>query len=160
MINLNVSRSKCLILSRDCEIQNNFESLLHKLGYSSEFETNRKSAISGFLQNKHALVILDADFLPKNTNKVIQLFKMAHRSPGIVILKNKFESIGSYSYVTDGIFTSIDKPIRTEELVHVIKRIEDHLKMKSKILFLKDVLVNVGFALPLVILLTYLVNSK
>lgn len=156
MNRLNIPKMRCLILSKDKQMALALEPLLHKLGYSSEVEQNRKNAVHRFLQNKPSLIISEADYLPNNPNRVVQLFKMAHRSPGVLILKNKLESIGSYSYVKDGIFTSIDKPVRTEDLIYSIKRTEDHLKMASKIFFLKDVLVNVGLALPLLVLLTYL----
>ena len=156
MIPYNFARSRCLVLSRDVSLRSTLNAVLPNLGYTVDLETERKNAITKFLKNRHSLILLDAQYLPRQPARLILLFKMAHRNPAVVIFSKGEKNTIAYLYLKDGIFEMIQVPFKINQLVVTVKRAGDYLRMKSRALFLRDLMVHVGLAVPVVVLLTYL----
>lgn len=159
MLNYNIIKQRCLILSKDKPLQTALENTLSKAGYIVDTHTNRKKALSIFLQYRHALVLIDEEFLPKYPYRLLQFYKMAHRTPGIIILKRSEKNLSGYCLLTEGFVEVINIPIKTVDLLLAVKQIEKYMLTRSSSLFYKDLLIHIGLAVPLMLLLTILLSK-
>lgn len=154
MIPNNFIKPKCLVFSKN--INSKFEKLLKSLGYQVFFLNSRKDAFKFLLTHRPALIIVDANLLPKNPNRVFQSFKIAHSTPGMLILTENKHECYTYCWLNGGFFEVIEIPYDLEEIELSLKRITEYLHLHSKNLFYRDILIQAGLALPVLILLTFL----
>lgn len=154
MVPNNFIKPKCLVFSKN--INSNFEKLLKSLGYQVFFFDRRKDAFKFLLTHRPALIIVDANFLPKNPNRVFQSFKIAHSTPGMLILTENKHDCYTYCWLNGGFFEVIKIPYDLEEIELSLKRITEYLHLHSKNLFYRDILIQAGLAFPVLILLTFL----
>jgi len=132
------------------------ESVLLKAGYSVNTVSDRKTGLQLFLQYKPGMVLLDEEFLPRFHHRLLQFYKVAHRSPGIVIFKRSQKDLSGYRFLTDEIIEEIRVPFKIEELLVILKQITNYMQIKARALFYKDLLVHVGLAVPVIIFLVVL----
>ncbi|KMQ52065.1 hypothetical protein CHISP_1054 [Chitinispirillum alkaliphilum] len=151
----NVSKPRCIIVAKDLSLRYTLNALLPELGYNVDIATSRIDAMRLFMTHRHSLFLIEADLLPRYPHRLIQFFKMAHRTPGVLIFSNGTREVTAYSYIDDGIYEIVDIPYKIEDLIITIKRTADYMKMKSKNLFLRDLLLHAGLAMPVLFLLAH-----
>lgn len=156
MFNINIAKKRCLILINDNLIQSTVETLLNKTGYIVDVVKTRKKALSVFLQYKHSLVFIDEESLPRYPYRLLQFYKAAHRTPGIIIFRKSEKDLSGYCLVNDGAIEIIDVPFTIEDIVVALKQTDSYMCAFSKSLFYKDFLILLGLAIPVMLLLTYL----
>lgn len=156
MISHNFARKRCLVLAKSSSPGSAIKAILSTLGYTVDVETDRKMGMSSFLIHRHSLVLIESDFLPRHPYRLMQMFKMAHRAPGILIFTRDENDALEYSYLKDGIFEVIQVPFRAEKLIATVKRIGYYLRLRSCELFFRDLLVHVGLCVPVLVLLAVL----
>lgn len=154
MVPNNLIKPKCLIFSK--RVSSEFENLLTNSGYQIFFSNNRKGAFKFILINRPMLIIIDAEYLPKNPNRIFQAFKISHSTPGILILAEKKHDCHAYSWIDDAFFEIIEVPFNLVQIELSLKRITESLHIHTKNLFYRDILVQAGLAFPVLILLTFL----
>ena len=151
----NVTKPRSLIVVKDVSLRYTLNALLPKLGYCVDVATNRNEAMRFFFIHRHSLLLIEADFLPRYPYRLVQFFKMAHRTPGVLIFSKGKRDVSSYSYIEDGFYEIITMPYKIEDLIVTVKRTSDYMKMHSKNLFLRDLLIHAALATPVLFLLTH-----
>jgi DNA-binding NtrC family response regulator len=159
MIVKNVSRERCLILCKDQVNRSNITSLIANFGYRTDCMSVRKEAIRSFIANKHSLIMIDGCFLPAFPHRMIELFKIAHRNPAVIILSEDYADVTPYAFLNEGVFDIVKLPLRTEELAFAVRRTTEQSKLITKNHFYKDLIINIGLAIPILMLLTYLLAN-
>ncbi|HEX2959865.1 MAG TPA: hypothetical protein VHO70_23720 [Chitinispirillaceae bacterium] len=157
MVDCNLIKQRCLILSKDDSLMAKVETLLSKTGlYMVDIVNDRKNAIILFLQYRHSLVLIDEDFLPRFPYRLHLFYKVAHRTPGIIIFRRSDKDLSGYCFLTDGFVEIIDLPFKNEKFFLTIKQTSRYMRLHSKSIFFKDLLIHVGLAIPVLVLLTVL----
>ncbi len=148
---------RCLLLSTDQSVITELNTLLVDAGYIVDILSDRKSALHSFLHFRHHLFILDACFLPRYPYRLIQLFKIAHRTPGVLILNEPGKDLTGFIYLPEGVIEIVEAPFKKDHIYSALKKIDDKISARTRKLFFRDWMIQVGIALPVVILLIYLV---
>ncbi len=155
MTSRNVAKPRCIIITKDISLRYALNTLLPKLGYTVDCAANRNDAMRLFFVHRHSLFLVDADMLPRYPHRLVQFFKMAHRTPGVLIFSRGNRDVSAYAYLDDGIIEIISVPYKLEDLIIIIKRVTDFMNLRSKNLFLRDLLVHAGLAAPVLFLLIH-----
>jgi DNA-binding response OmpR family regulator len=153
-------KKRCLVVSTNESLIATAENMLRQIGYNVDIVKNRKNALEFFLLHKHYLLLLDAEFLPKHPYRLIQLFKMAHRNPGVLILSKPENDLTGYTCLQGGIIRIINTPFKTERLLMTLKQTCDSLTMMNQSLFFKDLLIYASLCFPVVLVLMYLLVNR
>ncbi|NLL12580.1 MAG: hypothetical protein GX267_04170 [Fibrobacter sp.] len=157
MFDCNLIKQRCLVLSKDSSFITRVEELLLKTGlYSVDTATDRKIALLLFLQCKHSIVLLDEDFLPRFPHRLHLFYKIAHRTPGIIIFRKTKKDLSGYCFLTEGFVEIIDMPFANEKLMLALKQTDRYMRLHSKSIFFRGLLIHVGLAVPVLLLLAVL----
>lgn len=151
----NRTTKRCLLLSKDSALIESVKNVLHELNFQIDLIHDRKTALKCFIQYRHYFFLIDAEFLPRYPYRLLQFFKMAHRTPGVVIFNGLGRDLTGFNYLKDGIIEIVESPYDKETLVRTFNSINKTLTARTKSLFVKDLLVQVGIALPLIAALVY-----
>lgn len=152
----NLIKERLLVLLKDDSLRERIDKLLTNAGYIVDNAADRKKALSDFLRYRHAIVLLDEDFIPRYPHRFLQFFKVAHRTPGVVIFKKPEKDLTSYQFFTDSAVEVVNTSFKNEELLAVVKHVDSYMRVQSRGIFYKDLLIQVGLAVPLVVLLAVL----
>jgi len=159
MIHRNISRERCLVCCPEGLFTPEHAALLLSLGYEVKVVSNHNDALRSFFAVKPSLFLIHYSFLPSFPHRLIQLFKMAHRTPVVLLLAEKITQVWGYLHIkNEGDFEFISTPLRLEDLALGIKLASQRLKATRRKLFFTDLLTHVGLALPVIGLLVYLVG--
>ncbi len=157
MFDCNLIKKRCLILSKNDTLTTILETQLSKTGlYIVDKATDRKIALVLFLQYRHSLVLLDEDFLPRSPHRLHLFYKVAHRTPGIIIFRRSEKDLSGYCFLTEGFAEIIDVPFKNEKLMLALKQTDRFMRLHSRSIFFRDMLIHVGLAVPVLLLLTVL----
>lgn len=160
MIHRNISRERCLVCCPEGLFTSEHAALLLSLGYEVKVVNNHNDALRSFFTVKPSLFIIHHSFLPTFPHRLIQLFKMAHRTPVILLLAEKISQVWGYLHLkNEGDFEFIETPLRIEDLALGVKLAAQRLKATRRKLFFTDLLTHVGLALPILGLLVYLISG-
>jgi DNA-binding response OmpR family regulator len=151
----NESPKRCLILSTHPEIQNLLIPLFKELHMIPDFVQSRKNALNHFLQYKHSLVVIDASFLPRFSYRLVQIFKIAHREPAVVVLNDTGKSLAGFEQLDGYCVRVVDEPFAINGLRGALADVADVMRRMVQAAFMKNLLVQVGVLVPLVGLIVY-----
>lgn len=160
MLTINRSPQRCLILSNDTPSIQSLKTVFENRGDPVDCFNDRKSALRCFLQYRHDLFCMDAEFLPRHPHRLLQLFKMAHRTPGMIIFNQRGKNIAAFKYIKDSIIEIVEAPFDIVAIQNVLTTVVERLKTRTRSLFIRDLLIQVGVAIPVLILLIYLLLKK
>lgn len=157
MIPRNSPQKRCLILSNDyASLIPLLKTALSQREYHYDIVGSRKVALKYFIQYRHFLFLLEADFLPRFPHRLMQFFKMAHRTPGVIIFNAAQKDVAGYSFLKDGVITLAKLPYSNESIDADIKETVFKVDKKSRELFIRNLLVYIAIAVPIVVLLVLL----
>ncbi|MDG5815531.1 hypothetical protein QA601_10600 [Chitinispirillales bacterium ANBcel5] len=159
MITSNIAKPRCLIVTKDLSLRFTLNTVVPELGYVVDIAENRNDAMRLFMLHRHSLLLIESALLPNYPHRLVQFFKMAHRTPAVIIFSKKDRDLSEYSYFHDGVYEVVDIPFKIENLIFVIKRTVGYMKVRSKNLFLKDFLMHAGLAAPVLFLLLYFLTK-
>jgi len=160
MIHKNISRERCLVCCPEELFTPEHAALLLSLGYEVKVVNNHNDALRSFFAVKPSLFLVHYSFLPVFPHRLIQLFKMAHRVPVVLLLAEKITQVGGYLHLkNEGDFEFIETPLRLEDLALGVKLASQRFKVTRRKLFFTDLLAHVGLALPVIGLLVYLISG-
>jgi len=159
MIHRNISRERCLVCCPEGLFTPEHAALLLSLDYEVKVVNNHSDAIRSFFAVKPSLFLVHYSFLPAFPHRLIQLFKMAHRTPVVLFMADEITQVWSYLYLKNECdFEFIETPLRLEDLALGVKLALQKLKATRRKLFLTDLLTHAGLALPVIGLLVYLIG--
>lgn len=157
MIPRNHPQKRCLILSNDyATLIPLLKTALSQQEYLYDIVGSRKVALKYFIQYRHFLLLLEADFLPRFPHRLMQFFKMAHRTPGVIIFNAGQRDVTGYGFLKGCVISTATAPYSDESVDAVIKETDCKVDKKSRELFVKDLLVYIAIAVPIVVLLVLL----
>ncbi len=159
MIQRNISRERCVVLSREETFTAQHAALLISFGYEVEILHSRIEAVKYFVARKPSLVVVESSFLPRFPHRLVQLFKYAHRTPAILLLGKDISEVMAYLYMKDAVYEFVETPLRSEELGLGIKRASERLKVTRSRLFSLDLITQGAMAVPVLGLLLYLLAT-
>jgi DNA-binding response OmpR family regulator len=153
----NQPKKRCLLLSTDQSVIAELNALLLEAGYVVDILSDRKSALYSFLHYRHHLFVLDVSFLPRYPYRLMQLFKIAHRTPGVLILNGSGKDLTGFIYLPEGVIEIVEAPFKKDRFHSALEQIDDKISARTRELFFRDWMVQAGIAVPVIILLIYLV---
>ncbi len=156
-IKRNICKERCLVCCREETISSRHIALLISAGYEVEVVRSRLDAMRAFMARKHSLLLIESLFLPAHAQRLIQLFKLAHRTPAVLYLAPEISNVFTYLYnetLTSGEF--VETPVAHKELALGIKRVSQRLKVTGRKLFLYDLLIFCTLGLPIGVVLLVL----
>jgi len=156
MLTNNESHLRCIILSKDCLQMQGFIKGLEEKGIIVHCFSKRKSALSSFLQYRHTYFITEAGYLPRYPFRLLELFKIAHRTPGMIILNPTAKAIAGFKYIKNSIIEIIDGQYESEMVENTFKLVEKRLSERARKLFMRDMTILLISAVPLVVLSSFL----
>ena len=152
MLTNNNTLRRCLVLSAYTEIQNITSSIFNELNLLPDFANSWKEALGYFLQYKHFLLLVDARFLPRFPYRLLQLFKIAHREPAVVVLNETGKNLAGFYRLDDCCIKIIEPPVSPEKLSAALREAEGVLRTRVHSAFIKNMAVQIGVLLPLLII--------
>lgn len=147
---------RCLVLSLYPEIHSLLIPLCEEFNLLPDFMVYRKSALSYFLQYKHSLIIVDAHFLPRFAFRLVQLFKIAHREPAVVVLNDTGKSLAGFERLSGYCVRVVEEPFTHGGVQVVLAEAVGVMNRMVQAVFVKNLLVQIGIVVPLVGLMVYL----
>lgn len=148
---------RCLVLSRNEDFLKIVNDILTDQNLHVDNFFERKAALKCFLQYRHHLLLIEDAFLPRYPYRLLQFFKMAHRTPGVIIFNFTGKDLTGYSYLNEEIIRIITPPINKDRLEKSFNQISTVLSNNTKRYFKKDFLIQFVIAFPLVILTIYFI---
>lgn len=158
MLNYNKTTNRCLILLDNPLLVESLEKICRNLDFTVEVSTTRKNALQLFMQYRHYLFIVDAKFLPRFPFRLLQMFKMAHRTPGVIILNSSDRDLTAFKYLGDEIIEIVSYPFLKDKIIEKILSIEDVVEKKTKKLFAIEFMALSAITIPLLLYLCYLLS--
>ncbi|MBN1760974.1 MAG: hypothetical protein JW863_21785 [Chitinispirillaceae bacterium] len=134
--------------------------LCKEFNLNPDFLLDRKSALSYFLQYKHPIIVVDAQFLPRFAYRLVQIFKIAHREPAVVVLNDTGKSLAGFEQLDGYCVRVVDEPYSIDGLRGALADVADVMSRMVKAVFVKNLLVQLGIVLPLVGLVLYLLVRR
>ncbi|MBN1306529.1 MAG: hypothetical protein JXA18_01330 [Chitinispirillaceae bacterium] len=156
----NRTPQRCLILSENTQLVQSLKTILKEREIYSDSFNDRKSALKSFFLYRHAFFLLDATFLPRHPHRLLQLFKMAHRTPGVIIFNGIRKNIVGFKYIKDSIIEIVEAPIDESSIRYTLDLVDERLRSRTRNLFIRDLLIQAGVAIPVLILLVYLLLRR
>jgi FixJ family two-component response regulator len=153
----NVSRERCLVCCPDGLFAPEHAAILISLGYEVKAVNTSGAAFRQFMAVKPSLLIVHHTFLPWFPHRLIQMFKMAHRTPAVLLLAEDVSQVLVYLHLkNEGYFEFLETPLSPEDLALGVKLASERLKNTRRKLFFTDLLTQTALALPVFALLAYL----
>jgi hypothetical protein len=130
--------------------------ILISLGYEVQIICTRGEALRKFMVVKPSLLLVHRTFLPSFPHRLIQMFKMAHRTPAVLLLAEEVSQVWGYLHLkNEGYFGFLEVPLRPEDLALGVKIASERLKNTRRKLFFTDLLTQAALALPVFAFLAY-----
>lgn|GEM_PF-5658622 len=159
MIHRNISRERCLVCCPEGLFTPEHATLLLSLGYEVKIVNCHNDALRAFFAVKPSLFLIHYSYLPSFPHRLIQLFKMAHRTPMVLLLAEQITQVWGYLHLkNEGDFEFIETPLRLEDLALGVKLASQRFKATRRKLFFKDLLTHAVLASPVIGLLVYLIG--
>ena len=153
----NISRERCLACCPEGMFTPEHAALLFSLGYEVKLVCDRNNALREFVAIKPSLLLVHHTFLPAFPYRLIQLFKMAHRTSAVLLLAEEVTQVWGYLHLkNEGYFEFLETPLRSEDLAFGVKLAAERLKSARRGFFYMDLLTQAAMALPVFALLAYL----
>ena len=131
--------------------------ILFSLGYEVKLACRRNDALREFIAVKPSLFLVHHTFLPVFPYRLIQLFKLAHRTPAVLLLAEEVTQVWGYLHLkNEGTFEFLETPLRAEDLAFGVKLASGRLKSAQRGFFYVDLLTQAAMALPVFAFLAYL----
>lgn len=156
MLTSNRSGFRCLVLSTSHKAVEFLRTILPGMNFKTDFVQTRKEALRLFLQSKHTLLCVDAEFLPRFPYRLEQLFKIAHRTPAVLILNHSEKNILGFKFLKECVIDVVPEPLEQNRLSQVLNDVVQKSRKRTHRQFYKQVSVLAGVMIPLFILLLYL----
>jgi hypothetical protein len=157
VIHRNISRERCLVCCPEGFFTPEHAAILISLDYEVKIVNTRGAALRQFLAVKPSLLIVHHTFLPSFPHRLIQLFRMAHRTPAVLLLAEEVSRVWGYLHLkNEGYFEFLGTPLRPEDLALGVKLASERLRNSRHNLFLKDFITQVALALPVFAILIYI----
>ena len=156
VIHRNISRERCLVCCPRELFTTEHAALLLSLGYEVKVVNDQSEALRCFINVKPSLFLIHHTFLPVFPHRLIQLFKMAHRTPTVLLLAKEITQVWGYLHLkNEGDFEFLETPLRTEDLALGVKHASQRLKATRRKLFYKDLLAYAALGMPVLGLLVW-----
>lgn len=158
MLTNNEATKRCLILSRYSDIRTLLTPLCEEFNLIPDFIFDRKSALNYFLQYKHSFIVIDAQFLPRFAFRLVQIFKIAHRQPAVLILNSSGNNLAGFEWLEGYYIRVVEHPFTADGIRNAISEAINQTNRIVRAVFVKNLLVQSGIAVPLIMLLLYLLT--
>jgi len=153
----NVARERCLVCCPEPLFTPGHAAFLSSLGYEVKVVGSGSETLRSFLDTKPGIFIAHRAFLPPSPHRLTQLFRIAGRTPAVLIMASDVAQTWGYlNLKRDAYIEFLSTPLSTEELALGVKLAAARLKTTRRRLFYNDLLTQAAFALPVFAFLAYL----
>ena len=156
MLTNNESPKRCLILSTYPNIHALLSPLCEEFNFIPDFLFDRKSALNYFLKYKHSFIVIDAQFLPRFAFRLVQLFKIAHREPAVLILNTSGKNLTGFERLEGFCIKIAEQPFSQTSLRIVLIKTMELFYHEVRSIFFKNFIAQIVMVLPLLIALLIL----
>jgi len=146
---------RALIVSRDRVLRQDLAVVLSTYGFIHDTAETQREAMEKFLAIKHAVVISDADFLPRFPRHLEWLYNTAHRKPLTLITVTADKIEQAYPYLEKAAYGLLHLPLDPEDFAVTFERALEYNTFRANNLFLRDAFFLFGLALPLIAVLVF-----
>jgi DNA-binding NtrC family response regulator len=160
MLIKNQSTNRCLVCLNDNKLKRMLQHILDGSNFHTDYVNDRKNALKYFLQYKPCLLCIDADFLPRFPFRLVQLFKIAHRMPGVLIFNTSYNNLAGYACLKNNFIKVVDAPFTDNAIESTLRRIVDSLTICTINDFSKNLLLLLGIAAPVLLFTVYCIISS
>jgi DNA-binding NtrC family response regulator len=147
---------RALILSGDPALRQNIAVALSTYGFVNDTALTRREAMEKFLASKHAVVVMDASFLPRSPAHMDWLYRSAHRVPLTLITVTADRIAQACPYLKKAAYGLLRLPLDQDDFMVTLERALAYSTLKADNLFLRDAFFLFGLALPLLAVLGWL----
>ena len=157
MLKKNFSRQRCLVLTKNSDTREIVHPFFATTLYIVDYFDDRKNAVRCFLQYKHSLVIIDAQFLPRFAFRLVQFFKIAHRVAAVVVLNAMKKNCTGFERLERHAVRVVNEPFTRDTIQAALTGAIDEMNRMTRAVFLRNLLIQAGAALPVAALVVYMV---
>lgn len=147
---------RALIVSRDPSLRQDLAVAISAFGFSHDTAGTTREAMEKFLSVKHAVIITDADLLPRYPRHMDWLYREAHRVPVTLITVTADRIAQAYPYLKKAAYGLLHLPLDPDDFMVTLKRALEYNTLRANNLFLRDAFFLFGLALPLLVILGWL----
>jgi DNA-binding NtrC family response regulator len=146
---------RALIVSRDPVLRQDLAVVLSTYGFIHDTAETRRDGMAKFIAYKHALIISDADLLPRFPHRLEWLYREMHRNPLTLITVTADRIEQAYPYLKKAAYGLLHLPLDTDDFTFTLERALEYNTLKANNLFLRDAFFLFGLALPLLVVLVF-----
>jgi len=150
------SPGRALIVSRDPVFRQDLAVALSTYGFAHDTAETRREGLEKFITYKHAVVISDADLLPRCPHHMEWLFREMHRNPLTLIAVTADKIEQAYPYLKKSAYDLLHLPLDMDDFSFTLERALEYNTLRANNLFLRDAFLLFGLAIPLLAILGWL----
>lgn len=160
MLIKNQSIRRCLVLSKNSQLKEMLRQILDELQFQTDLVGDRKNALKLFLQYKHYLICVEAQFLPRFPFRLMQTFKIAHRTPGIMIFNESNKNLSGFTCLRNNFIKVVETPFINHKIKSSICEINNALTIWTKNDFIKNLILLLSISIPAICFTIYFIVSN
>ncbi|NLE01326.1 MAG: response regulator transcription factor [Fibrobacter sp.] len=126
------NRTRLLVVCKDRTLSNELVTLLTGYGYYVDYVSSRKDGILKFKQHNQAIILFDAELLPRFPRHLFLLFRTYMSDPKIIIIARPEQEEKVYPYLNNGVYDIIQVPLRFEYLDFSLRRLVAYDKLTAR----------------------------
>jgi DNA-binding NtrC family response regulator len=146
---------RALIVSRDPVLRQDLAVALSSYGFTHDTAETRREGLEKFITYKHALVISDAELLPRFPHHLEWLYREVHRNPLTLITVAGDGIEKAYPYLKKSAYDLLHLPLDMDDFTFTLDRALEYNTLRANNLFLRDAFFLFGLAVPLLVLLAF-----
>lgn len=150
------NRHRVLVISKNDQLRSDLVTLLSGYGYFVEDCADRLEGMRQFRAHKQSIIILDIPALRRFSRRIFSLINLIQRHAIILIAAYKHETELAFHHLNLGAYDILDLPLKTEFLIHTLKRAQLYHKMTLENMFVKNVVFLGLLLLPVWLISIYL----
>ena len=130
---------RALIVSRDPVLRQDLAVALSAYGFAHDTAETRRAGMEKFITYKHAVVISDADLLPRFPHHLEWLYREVHRNPLTLITVTADSMDKAYPYLKKSAYDLLHLPLDMDDFTFTLERALEFNTLRANNLFLRDV---------------------
>ncbi len=151
-----LNRHRVLVISKNDQLRSELVTLLSGYGYFVEDCQDRLEGVRRFRAFKQSIIIVDVPALRRFSKRLFSLVRMIQHNAIVLVAAYKSENQVAFQHLKQGAYDILDLPLKTDFLIHTLKRANDHHKIMLENMFVKNVVFFSLLLIPMWMLTLYL----
>ena len=134
------NRPRLLVVCSNEQVSHQLETLLSGYDYLVDVERNLEGGYARFKAYRHQVILVDEEFLGKNPDKVLNLFKKIQKFFVFMALVPAYRPNRVEELLSEHVYDVVETPVFPERLHQQVRRVISHQRLMIAFNYLRFVL--------------------